>query len=102
MDPNYWQTDGSINSASTFKSCLQEQKVSVAIQESDDSADVYNIVLSELANDGVTPAMLLTFPVTLKAKSGECEQLGLLAGAARRRQQEQLATTSDSREQLTS
>ena len=71
MDPNYWQTDGSINSASTFKSCLQEQKVSVAIQESDDSADVYKIVLSELANDGVTPAMLLTFPVTLKAKSGE-------------------------------
>ena len=71
MDPNYWQTDGSINSASTFKSCLQEQKVSVAIQESDDSADVYNIVLKELANDGVTPAKLLTFPVTLKAKSGE-------------------------------
>ena len=71
MDPNYWQTDGSINSASTFKSCLQEQKVSLAIQESDDSSDVYNIVLSELANDGVTPAMLLTFPVTLKAKSGE-------------------------------
>ena len=70
MDPNYWQTDGSINSASTFKSCLQEQNVSVAIQKSDDSADVYNIVLRELANDGVTPAkLLLIFPVTLKAKS---------------------------------
>ena len=84
VEPNYWVPPSAPNDdpmvefhpSRTLPTLLKASVPIVSRKDKEDVTDLYNKVINELANDGLVPSQLLTFPLTprstnRRSKSGE-------------------------------